>query len=285
VTTSEIADGSLRFDGGGLGFLLIHGLGGTPMEMRFVAQGLARAGYTVHVPQLAGHCGTADDLKATGWQDWCASVEEEHDRLKQTCDRIVVGGLSMGAILALHHAARHPEDIFALALYAPTLQLDGWGIPWYGRLFDLVHQKWFADLFAFAERDPWGIKDRRLRELVKTAIMSGDSSKAGIAALPGSLMLELRWLVEDTRKRLGGVRQPTLIVHPREDDRASLGNMKYLQHNLAGLVETVVLDDSYHIVTLDRQRHIVVDRTLDFIARTQQFAGSLTAIEPSYVLG
>ena len=76
----------------------------------------------------------------------------------------------MGAILAVHHAARHPDDVFALALYAPTLQLDGWGIPWYGRLFDLVHQKWFADLFQFAERDPWGIKDRRLRELVKTAI-------------------------------------------------------------------------------------------------------------------
>jgi carboxylesterase len=62
--------------------------------------------------------------------------------------------------------------------------------------------------------------------------------------------------------------------------------MKYLQSNLAGLVETVVLDDSYHIVTLDRQRHVVVDRTLDFVARTQQFAGSLTAIdEPSYVIG
>ncbi len=255
------------------------------MEMRFVAQGLARAGYTVHVPQLAGHCGSADDLKATGWPDWCASVEEEHDRLKQHCDRIVVGGLSMGAILAIHHAARHPDDVFALALYAPTLQLDGWGIPWYGALFNLVHQKWFADFFQFAERDPWGIKDRRLRELVKTAIMSGDSSKAGIAALPGSLMLELRWLVEDTRKRAGGVRQPTLIVHPREDDRASLRNMKYLQERLSGLVETVVLNDSYHIVTLDRQRHVVVDRTLDFAARTQQFAGTLTAIEPSYVIG
>jgi len=196
------------------------------MEMRFVAQGLARAGYTVHVPQLAGHCGTAEELKATGWQDWCATVEEEHDRLKQTCDHIVVGGLSMGAILAVHHAARHPDDVFALALYAPTLQLDGWGIPWYGRFFDLVHQKWFADLFQFAERDPWGIKDRRLRELVKTAILSGDSSKAGIAALPGGMMLELRWLVEDTKRRIGDVRQPTLVVHPREDDRASLSNMK-----------------------------------------------------------
>ena len=76
----HLVDQSIRFSGGSQGFLLIHGLGGTPMEMRYVAQGLARAGYTVHVPQLAGHCGSASDLKATGWADWYASVEQE-DRL------------------------------------------------------------------------------------------------------------------------------------------------------------------------------------------------------------
>jgi carboxylesterase len=276
-------DRSLRFAGGRLGFLLIHGLGGTPMEMRYIAQGLARAGHTVHVPQLAGHCSSAEDLHQTCWADWYASIEEEHDRLKGSCDRIVVGGLSMGAILSVYHAARHPDDVFALALYAPMLTLDGWGVPWYSALFNLVHRKWFADLFHFAERDPWGIKDRRLRELVKTAILSGDSSKAGIAALPGSLMLEMRWLVEEVKKRAALVRQPTLIVHPREDDRASLGNMKYLQSQLSGMVETVVLDDSYHVITLDRQRHVVLEKTLDFVARCQELAGGQATLEPSYV--
>ncbi len=175
--------------------------------------------------------------------------------------------------------------MFALALYAPTLWLDGWGIPWYSALFSLVKQKWCADLFAFAERDPWGIKDRRLRELVKTAITSGDSSQAGIAALPGSLMLEFRWLVQQVKKEAGDVRQPTLIVHPREDDRASLRNMNYLQRNLSGLVDSAVLDDSYHVVTLDRQRHVVVDRTLDFISRSQELAGDLGVVAPSCVRG
>src|SRR5262245_34332673 len=99
--TDTQADLSIRLPGGRLGFLLIHGLGGTPMELSYVAQGLARAGHTVHVPQLAGHCGTADELKATGWTDWYASVEREHDRLKSGCDAIVVGGLSVGSILAL----------------------------------------------------------------------------------------------------------------------------------------------------------------------------------------
>ena len=58
------------------GVLLVHGLTGTPNEMRFVARGLHEAGYTVHAVQLAGHCGSAEDLVKTGWQDWYASVEK-----------------------------------------------------------------------------------------------------------------------------------------------------------------------------------------------------------------
>jgi carboxylesterase len=197
-------------------------------------------------------------------------VEQEHNLLKAQCDTVVVGGLSMGAILAIHHAARHPKDVSALALYAPSFWLDGWGVPWYTSLFKLVTMKWCADYFAFAERHPWGTKDPRLRSLVAQAIKSGDSSLAGIAALPGSLMLELRWLVQRVKEEIAEVCQPTLIIHPREDDRASLRNLHYLQNGLPGLTETVVLDDSYHLVTLDRQRQIVVSRTLEFTLRLQQ---------------
>jgi carboxylesterase len=264
------SDLSIRLPGGRLGFLLIHGLGGTPMELRYVAHGLAGAGHSVHVPQLAGHCGTVDQLKATHWTDWYDSVEREHDRLKGRCGAVVVGGLSVGSILALHLAAMRPESVNGLALYAPSLWLDGWGVPWHASLFRLVTQKWCADWFPFAERHPWGIKDPRLRSLVERAIKSGDSSRAGVAALPGSLMLELRWLVQRVRSEIGDVCQPALIVHPREDDRASLRNLHFLQSSLGGLTETVVLNDSYHLVTLDRQRQLVVARTLEFAQRLQE---------------
>jgi carboxylesterase len=264
------SDLSIRLPGGRLGFLLIHGLGGTPMELRYVAHGLAGAGHSVHVPQLAGHCGTVDQLKATHWTDWYDSVEREHDRLKGRCGAVVVGGLSVGSILALHLAAMRPESVNGLALYAPSLWLDGWGVPWHASLFRLVTQKWCADWFPFAERHPWGIKDPRLRSLVERAIKSGDSSRAGVAALPGSLMLELRWLVQRVRSEIGDVCQPALIIHPREDDRASLRNLHFLQSSLGGLTETVVLSDSYHLVTLDRQRQLVVARTLEFAQRLRE---------------
>ena len=262
-----ILDYSERFRGGPIGFLLIHGLGGTPVELRFVARGLARAGHTVHCPQLAGHCGSFEDLRATGWTDWYASVRTAHAELSRSCKTVIVGGLSMGAILALHLAAEYPMDVHATTLFAPTLKLDGWGVPWYSVFFNLVRTEWAANFVRFAEREPYGIKDPRLRALVTAAIHSGDSAKAGQLCNPGRVMLEMRRLVAVVRRELFRIEQPTLIVHPRHDDRASLGNAAYLQGALAGTVETCVLDDSYHVITVDRQRDIVVDRAAAFAKR------------------
>jgi carboxylesterase len=77
-------------------------------------------------------------------------------------------------------------------------------------------------------------------------------------------MLEFRWLVEAVLPKLEEIRQPTLIFHPRRDDRAGLSNATHLQRTLRGRVETVVLDDSYHFITLDRQRDLVAERTDHF---------------------
>lgn len=264
----SLAGRSIFHPGGRTGLLLVHGLGGTPNELAAVAHGLAQQGFTVHCPQLAGHCGTARELRATGWRDWYRSVAQAHDRMVRDCETVIVGGLSMGALLALLLAAERPGQVQGAALFAPSLRLDGWGMPWYSHLFSLVHQKWCADLFAFSEREPYGIKSPRLRALVKSAIQSGDSAKAGILAVPGGCMLEMRWLAREVERRLGRIRQPVLILHPRHDDRAALANAIRLQRQLGGRVETVVLDDSYHVITLDKQRHIVIERTAQFARRT-----------------
>ena len=78
-------------------------------------------------------------------------------------------------------------------------------------------------------------------------------------------MANMNALVDRVKKRgLSSIRQPALIVHPRDDDMASLKNAQYLERHLGGLVDTLVLDDSYHIVTLDQQRHLVYERMLQF---------------------
>jgi len=262
----QIPDRSQFIPGGRTGVLLIHGLGGTPIELRFIAQGLARAGHTVYCCQLAGHCGTPEELRRSTWQEWCASVAAAHDRLKQHCDIIFAGGLSMGGILALHLAQSRPEAVHGLLLLAPTLKLDGWSMPWYSRVLHYVRPTPIRLEFDLAEREPYGLKDERVRSLVVSSMQSGDSGEAGIFSTPMRSFANFNALVSAVKRDLGKVRQPALIVHPRQDDMASLKNAHYLETHLGGLVETLVLDDSYHMVTLDQQRHLVAERTQGFVS-------------------
>jgi carboxylesterase len=258
-------DKSQFWPGGRVGILLIHGLGGTPVELRFVAQALARAGHTVYCCQLAGHCGTPEELRRSTWHEWYASVEEAHDRLKESCDVVLAGGLSMGGILALHLAQNRPEEVHGLVLFAPTLKLDGWSMPWHSKILQYVRPLPIRLEIDLAEREPYGIKDERVRRIVVSSMQAGDSASAGIFSTPVRAFGHFNSLVAAVKPNLGMIKQPALIVHPREDDMASLKNAQYLQAHLGGLVDTLVLDDSYHIVTLDQQRHLVAERAEQFV--------------------
>src|SRR5690606_13787285 len=150
-------------------------------------------------------------------------------------------------------------------------------IPWYARLFRLVYHRWVADRFDFPEWEPFGIKDPRVRGLVTAALQSGDSSQAGQLSTPGSSMPELRRLANSVRRSLRSIRQPVLLIHPRDDDIASVRNTVHLQKHLGGPVQATILDDSYHIVTLDRQRDLVLERTSQFVADVRRQIEDLVA--------
>lgn len=260
----EVKSGSKS---GRVGVLLIHGLCGSPNEIRFVANGLIRSGYTVLTPRLAGHGGTEADLMATTWQDWYASAEKGLEELSATCETVIVGGLSTGAVLSLMLAKRHPDKVHAVALYSPTLWLSGRQIPWYLPIFRMIDNKRFANLFRFPVPIHVGIKDKRIRDFITSAMASGGSKTATPASTPGGAVLERRRLAKEVMKSLGSIDKPVLILHAREDDYAGLDNAAYLQRELAGPVDLVVLEDSYHMVTVDRQRHVVLDRTVAFVSR------------------
>ena len=264
-----INDRSVLLKGGSVGILLVHGLGGTPVEMRMTARGLQKAGFTVLCCQLAGHCGTEADLLATGWEDWFASVEAGYQRLKGECESVFAGGLSMGAMLALHLAAQKP-DLAGVLCFAPTLWYDGFSLPW-TRIF-LRPLIWTpaGQKYRFIEHEPYGVKDERIRAAVVKSLQSGSSEEAGLLGTPSQSLQQFWKMIDVVKPELGSIKQPVFIAHAREDDIASLKNTIYLQSNLGGLVDTLVLDDSYHLVTIDRQRDIVVDRAISFL----NFVGS-----------
>lgn len=274
--------GSLVTPGGRTGVLLIHSLGGNPIELRFVAQALARQGYTVYCPLLPGLGGGTDVSGLSTWKDWYRAAEMAHDELMSCCDNVIVGGLSAGATLALRLARERPNEVKGLMLFAPTLWPNGWAVPKAFNLFRLVRQKWFARLFYFRQRAPFGIKDERIRNFVVESFKNDERPIEDLFGRGGGLVFEFGELARDVTRGLGRIKQDTAIFHPREDDQSSIRNAMTLQRKLGGLVETVVLDDSYHMVTLDRQRSIVVDRAVDFALRLTKRIEEKKAVRQLY---
>ncbi|TAN04714.1 MAG: alpha/beta fold hydrolase [Rhodanobacteraceae bacterium] len=262
------ADFLLR--GGRAGVLLIHGLTGTPAEMRFVGKGLNRAGFTVYGMQLAGHCGSEADLLKTGWRDWARSVREGADRLRRDVDHLFVAGLSMGSVLALNLAIERPQWVDGLGLYGSTLFYDGWTIPRMARLSFMLPLVCGVGLFKqrrFMESFPYGIKDERVRLRIAGAMLDGQSDAAGLPGNPWPSLAEFHKLVWHVRPRLQDVRVPALLMHAADDDIASVRNVRVIERRVTGPTETVLLNDSYHMITVDGERDKVIARSVDFFTR------------------
>ena len=130
------------------------------------------------------------------------------------------------------------------------------------------------------ERHPYGIKDDRTRAWIVGSMLAGDSGAAGHFGTPWGALAEFVALSRHVRRRLDRMRAPCLVVHSSDDDIASLANVELIERRVAAPVETSLLDDSYHIVSIDRQRDVLIDRSVQFfrrLARVGDTDGQLTS--------
>ncbi len=250
------------------GVLLVHGLTGTPNEMRLLGRSLHRAGFTVYGMQLAGHCGSMDDLVQSRWQDWVASVHAAALRLRREVDELIVMGLSMGAVLALELASDPQARIAGVGALSTMFRHDGWSIPLYTRLSFLL--KPFRALGigrhrVFMEQPPYGIKDEALRQRVVAQMQSGDSRAAGLPGNPWYSIIEMRDVSAHVQRRLERVTAPCLVIHSSDDDISSLANVRIIERKVRGPVDVMLLHDSYHMITIDRERRAVMQRAVTFV--------------------
>ncbi|MDF7666542.1 alpha/beta fold hydrolase [Orbaceae bacterium ESL0727] len=276
-----IADLSYFLPGNRNGVLLIHGLTGTPNEMRILAKGLNRVGFSVYAVQLAGHCGNEADLNRTTWQDWYKSVEAGADYLASQVDNLFVAGLSMGSLLALKLAADRPKQVKGVGVFGVTFRYDGWSMPfWAKKLFFLLVwlKKWHLfQKVSFIEKPPYGLKDERIRATVSESMLSGDSAAAGLAGNPFPALAEMQLLAKVVRKQLPDVVAPCLIMHARHDDIADINtNARLVEKNVSGPTTLIALENSYHMITIDSERREVIKAASAFFENIANQNGSHT---------
>jgi len=253
--------------------LLIHGLTGTPAEMRPIAKRLAKQGFSIMCPALAGHCRDAGDLRKSKWQDWYNSMADAFDALKAKHRRVFVAGLSIGALLAIKIAAEKGEAVAGLGLMSSTFFYDGWNMPRLKRKFLLpvVLHSPLRYFLHWNETPPYGIKCERTRAMVHAVLENRDAQateKVGIFRTSGVTIHESNRFIKVAKAALPHVKSPALIVHSTEDDTASLKNAHFVAKKLGTRqIETYFVDDTYHVVTLDKRRDDIAKRMAEFFKK------------------
>jgi len=256
--------------------LLIHGITGTPSEMHYLAKAINKAGYTVFCNRLPRHCQTLAELKKVTWQEIVLACQNDLFRLKKDYNLVFVGGLSMGALVAVHLAYLFPEKVTGIIALAPTFSYDGWAVH-KGRLFlQLIWEiPWVRKFIDIRESWPYGLKDENLRLVIerfyKNAKGKGFKDQVilfGSPFFPLACLYQHQIFNKVVKKELPFVKKPILILHARCDDMTSLKNAQYLFNHIGSSDKSlVILEDSYHMITIDKEKDKVVDAVINFLQK------------------
>lgn len=233
-------------DGGDVAFLLCHGFTGSPQSLRPWAEHLAAAGYTVALPRLPGHGTTWREMNMTRWPDWVATVDAELRTLLGSHRSVFVGGLSMGGALALRLAVDHGSDVAGLVLVNPMAKLED------KRLTAVPLLRHIVPSMAGIASD---IKKPGEKELAY--------DRNPLHALH-SLIGGCRDLVRD----LPEVTQPVLLLRSPADHVVPPSSSALVLSRISATdVTEVILDDSYHVATLDNDAETIFAASVDFARR------------------
>jgi carboxylesterase len=231
----------------GAAALCLHGLTGTPYEVRPLGEALAARGIAAFGPALPGHGESPDALARVdapgAWRD----AAREHVRtLRKRHDHVYAVGLSMGGLLALSLAAEAAVDAIAvigtpLALPLPVRLL----VPWLWRLRPFHPKAGGSDIQDAAAR----------------------GRHPSYPVMPLRSVAALIRLQRDVQAVLPRIRVPILVAHGALDRTARPGDAERI---LAGVASTekrrVVCARSGHVVPVDCDGPALARDVADFLA-------------------
>lgn len=232
---------------GDVGALVLHGFTGNPGSMRELANACAAAGFHVELPQLAGHGTAVEDMIPTRWADWTASVEAAYRALSARASRIVVLGLSMGGSLTLWTGLQNPS-VRGLVCVNPATQPAA--------------EELLAGLKAMLDAG------QSVMDGIGSDIADPDAHET---AYPGTPLAPAYSFMVDgltpMAKRFGELKMPLLLFTSVQDHVVNPADSDALAASYGGQVERVMLERSYHVATQDYDKHLIFEKSVDFVRR------------------
>jgi len=235
-----------REDGQRVGVLLVHGFTGSPASMLPWGRHLAAEGLGVAVPRLPGHGTSWQECNRTGWADWYGEVERAFEKLRANTDQVVIGGLSMGGGLCLRLAADRGREVAGVVLVNPavsTRRKDVLALP--------VIKHVVPSLPGIAN----DIKKPGVQELGYTR-----------TPLRAAHAMMSAW--KPLREDLPKVTQPLLMFRSTEDHVVDPSSGVAILGTVSSrdLTERM-LENSYHVATLDNDAPAIFEESTQFIRR------------------
>jgi carboxylesterase len=232
--------------GSDAGVLCLHGFTGNPNSMRGLGTALASAGFSVEVPRLPGHGTTIDDMQTTGWNDWLTEADAAYDRLAGRGGPVVVGGQSMGGSLALALAVLHPE-VAGVVCMNPLTQ------PQTDEVLDMVR----------------GMIDEGQTSLpgIGSDVADPEAIETAYDGVPLGPLVSMMEAVGRLQADLARITCPLLLFTSPQDHVVEPAQSDFLAASVTGPVERVSLERSYHVATLDFDKDLIFERTVDFVRK------------------
>lgn len=211
---------------GDVAVLCIHGFSATTVEVRKMAAYLGEQGYTTRGPLLPGHGTDPLEMNKTGWQDWLATAENALQELMREYDKVFVLGESMGGLLALHLGVKYPTLLGAM-IFAPAVRIK---LLWLSKLI-------------------W-----RFTPFLTKGKPSPTIPQQSYSVFPLRAAASLYDFQRIVRKELDQFAIPAVIFQGKFDDTIDpVGAVEVYEGIASADKEFVFLDDSAHIILLDKQ--------------------------------
>lgn len=229
---------------GGPAVLCLHGLSGTPYEVRAPAEALAARGFACLGPLLPGHGESPEALAATTRDEWVASARSAFDRLAEAHPAVYVLGLSMGGVLALSLCQqRRPHGALVMAAPLALGRLVRWLVPTVSRLIRFVPSR--SDI-----RDPEAL-----------------ARHPSYDRMPLPAVRELIVLGREVAARLALVEAPLQLLYSRGDRTVPLANAERIRKGVASPQTALrLLERSGHVLPVDVEREAVADLAVEFLS-------------------
>ncbi len=244
------AEGFVLEGTNGRALLMVHGSGDSPQSLRYLAEHLNGAGYTVHAPLLPGHGRSPHAFAAATAPEYYAAVRAAYEELRASQRWVGLVGLSMGGALLARIAAEEP-DARVLVLLAPYLDA-----PRKVRVVRRTGWLWSAGAPYVQGGGDMSIHDAHARAQSKAY---GTFSRGALNALLAT--------ADAGRRALPRLALPVLVVNSTQDNRIPRDVAERALRTLAPSAERHWVEGCGHVITVDYCKDEVVRLVLAFLAR------------------